>query len=217
MKENRKASTHESSEISYHTDFHQGLEIEDMLVLVAWEYTQAAPQSFRLNKVASRNMLSMLVTLVTSHLEMSLSKDFASRNMECMLVTLDTSHFEMSPLNDVAPKNMALILATRDTSHSEMSPANDSALKNILDISFTLDTSHFEISELNDVEKANIKRMSVTLATSHFERSLLKRCLRRMGVARVKHACHNCCNVDSDSDKQEGICQCAEPVCASTT
>ena len=46
-------------------------------VLGALEWTQAAPQSFRLNNIAPRNM-------------------------ESMLLTLDTSHFEMSPLNDLA-------------------------------------------------------------------------------------------------------------------
>ena len=49
----------------------------NMSNLDAFEWTQAAPQNFRLNDVASENMKSMLSTL-------------------------DTSHFEMSPLNDVA-------------------------------------------------------------------------------------------------------------------
>ena len=47
-------------------------------------------------------MKSMLVTLDTSHLEMSLLKDNAKKNMPFMLVTPDTSHLEMSQLNDDA-------------------------------------------------------------------------------------------------------------------
>ena len=42
-----------------------------------------------------------------------------------MLVTLDTSHFEMSPLKDVAPLNILLILVTLDMSHFEMSLLKD--------------------------------------------------------------------------------------------
>ena len=44
----------------------------------------------------------MLVTLDTSHLEMSLSNDDAPANISSMLVTLDTSHLERSALNDDA-------------------------------------------------------------------------------------------------------------------
>ena len=53
----------------------------NMPVLVAFESTHAAPQRFRLNDNAPENILSMFVTL-------------------------DTSHFEMSPLNESAPANM---------------------------------------------------------------------------------------------------------------
>ena len=44
----------------------------------------------------------MVVTLDTSHLEMSPLKDDASQNICTMFVTLDTSHFERSVLNDDA-------------------------------------------------------------------------------------------------------------------
>jgi len=49
-------------------------------------------------------MPRMLVTLDTSHFDMSLSplKDFADENRAIMLVTLDTSHFERSLSNDIA-------------------------------------------------------------------------------------------------------------------
>ena len=43
----------------------------------------------------------MVVTLDTSHLDMSLSKEKASANISLMLLTRDTSHLEMSLLNDV--------------------------------------------------------------------------------------------------------------------
>ena len=74
-------------------------EPKNMSVLLALELAQAAPQSFCLNDVARLNMLSMFVTLDTSHFEMSPSNDRASRNILFMLVTLEMSHFEMLPLN----------------------------------------------------------------------------------------------------------------------
>ena len=70
-----------------------------MLSLLAIECIQAAPQSLCLNEAASVNMLSMLVTL-------------------------DTSHFEILPLNEVAPQNMLLISSTFDTLHFERSALN---------------------------------------------------------------------------------------------
>ena len=66
--------------------------------LLAFEWTQAALQSFCVNEAALLNMLSMLVTLDTSHLEMSPLNDDTDQNMPAMSVTLDTSHLEMSPL-----------------------------------------------------------------------------------------------------------------------
>ena len=58
-----------------------------------------APQSVCVNDDAPKNMMFMVVTLDTSHLEMSLLNDDAELNMACILVTLDTSHEEISPLN----------------------------------------------------------------------------------------------------------------------
>ena len=84
-----------------------------------------------------------------------------------MLITLDTSHFEMSPLNDVAERNIAGMVITLDTSHFERSRLNDFAEKNILPMSFTLDTSHFERSPLNDVVYEKTRPMSATPDTSH--------------------------------------------------
>ena len=54
-------------------------------------------------------------------------KDDAPENISFMLITLDTSHLEMSPLNDDAEANMPNMLVTLDTSHLEMSPLNDDA------------------------------------------------------------------------------------------
>ena len=61
-----------------------------------------APQSVCAKDDAPKNMSSMLVTLDTSHLEMSLLNDDAEANMSSMLITLDTSHFDRSQLNNDA-------------------------------------------------------------------------------------------------------------------
>ena len=61
-----------------------------------------APESVCAKDDAPKNICPILVTLDTSHLEMSPLKDDAEWNMPTMLVTLDTSHLEMSPLNDDA-------------------------------------------------------------------------------------------------------------------
>ena len=74
----------------------------NITVLLAFEWTQADPQSFLWNNVAPRNMESMLFTLDTSHVAMSPLNDFASQNILGMSVTLDTSHFDRSLLNDFA-------------------------------------------------------------------------------------------------------------------
>ena len=58
--------------------------------LVAFEWTQAAPQSCCFD---------------TSHVEMLPLKDIAKENMLFISLTLDTSHFDMSPLECV-PKNI---------------------------------------------------------------------------------------------------------------
>ena len=70
-------------------------------VLTAVEVLHA-PQRVCVKDDAPENILSMLATLDTSHLEMSPLNDDAEANMYCMLVTLDTSHLEMSPLNNDA-------------------------------------------------------------------------------------------------------------------
>ena len=93
----------------------------NMSVDLAIEWTQAAPQSFRLN-------------------------DSAPQNMESMLLTRDTSQCAMSPLNELAERNISGMLVTRDTSHLERSLFNDVAQWNIADISLTFDTSHLELS-----------------------------------------------------------------------
>ena len=72
-------------------------------------------------------MLYMLVTLETSHLDISPLKDGAEKNMLCISVTLDTSHLERSPLNDDAVgtlyvSNKLFISVTRDTSHDPIGP-----------------------------------------------------------------------------------------------
>ena len=64
----------------------------------------------------------MLVTLDTSHVEMSPSNDDAELNMSSMLDTLDTSHLEMSPLNDIALAKNALMSVTTNTSQDPIGP-----------------------------------------------------------------------------------------------
>ena len=81
-----------------------------------------APQSVRAKDDAPANIFFMLVTLDTSHLEISLLNDDAELNMYAMLVTLDTSHFERSPLNDFAAWKMARMSVTLDTSQEEIGP-----------------------------------------------------------------------------------------------
>ena len=94
----------------------------NMRVLSAFELNQAAPQRFCLKDVAWKNIRSMWVTLDTSHLEMSPSKDSAPLNIPAMSVTLDTSHFDMSALNDSAPLNRRSVSVTVDTSHVLIGP-----------------------------------------------------------------------------------------------
>ena len=72
--------------------------------------------------------ISVLSAVEVLHVPQSVcEKDDAPLNMRFMLVTLDTSHLDMSPLNDDADLNMALMLVTLDTSQSEISPVNDDA------------------------------------------------------------------------------------------
>ena len=63
-------------------------------------------------------------------------------------VTLLTSHFEISPLKAVALENILLISVTLLTSHAEMFPLKAVAWLNISFIFVTLLTSHEEISAL---------------------------------------------------------------------
>ena len=94
----------------------------------AFEVSQAAPQRFCANAVASENMNSIFVTLVTFHLEISVLKDFALLNILAISVTLATFQLEMSPLNAVASENMSAMLVTLDTFHLEISVLKDVAL-----------------------------------------------------------------------------------------
>ena len=70
--------------------------------LSAGDVCHVSPQSGRAKDDAPANICFMLVTLDTSHLEMSQLNDVAEANMPSMLVTLDTSQLERSPLNDDA-------------------------------------------------------------------------------------------------------------------
>ena len=99
-------------------------EPSNILVLTALEVNHA-PQSVCEKDDAESNMRAILITLDTSHSEMSLLNDDAELNMSSMLVTLDTSHLEMSPLKDDAKANMSSMLVTLDTSHLEMSQLNN--------------------------------------------------------------------------------------------
>merc|ERR1719506_3327803 len=64
----------------------------------------------------------MLVTLDTSHLEMSPLNLTAWLNMLTMLVTLDTSHLEISPLKLPSPEHTLLISVTPVTSQDPIDP-----------------------------------------------------------------------------------------------
>ena len=74
-------------------------EPENISFLLAFDWTQAAPQSFCLNDFAPSNMKSMSVALDTSHFEMSQLNTIADWNIAFMFFTFDTSHFDMAPLN----------------------------------------------------------------------------------------------------------------------
>ena len=50
----------------------------------------------------------------------------AAENIISMLVTLDTSHRDMSSLNSCAPENIELISGTADTSHDPIGPCGPS-------------------------------------------------------------------------------------------
>ena len=95
------------------------------------------------------------------------ANDEAPANMVFMLATLDTSHLEISMLNDEAPVNIVFIVNTLDTSHLDISLLNDVAYENIPSMVTTLDTSHLDRPPLNDDAKENMLFMLVTLDTSH--------------------------------------------------
>ena len=103
----------------------------NMAFLLAAERTHAVPHNFWLNDIASQNIESMVVTLDTSHFDMSTLNAGAFINMHCMLVTLETSHREMSVLNDDAPRNMPYMLFVRDTSQLPILPLKDVAIENM--------------------------------------------------------------------------------------
>ena len=94
----------------------------NMYHLLAFEWTQVAPQSFCLNDFASRNISSMLNTLDTSHFERSPLNDVVEANMRAMAVRLDTSHFEIPPLDTVAKVNMPTMWVALDMCYFERSP-----------------------------------------------------------------------------------------------
>ena len=85
------------------------VEVVDVVVLVVqirgkktFFFVSHVPQRVWENEEAPSNMVSMLISLDTSHLDMSMLNDDAEANMPLMSITLDTSHFDMSPLNDDA-------------------------------------------------------------------------------------------------------------------
>ena len=78
----------------------------NMSFLIAFESSQASPQSCCLNDVAPRNILLISVTLDTFHADISPSNDAAPRNIPLISVILDTSHIEMLPLKDVPLSNI---------------------------------------------------------------------------------------------------------------
>ena len=98
----------------------------NIIFLLAFEWDQA-PQSVRENLVAPLNIISIVVTFDTSHLEMSALNAAAFQNIPSICFTFDTTHLEMSALNNVAPKNISCIVVTCDTSHLEISALNDFA------------------------------------------------------------------------------------------
>ena len=101
-------------------------EPSNMPSLSAFEVNHS-PQRVRAKAEDPSNILFMLVTLDTFHLEMSALNIVACANIAPMLVTLDTSHFETSALKDVAALNMKLVSVTLATSHLEISALNDAA------------------------------------------------------------------------------------------
>ena len=75
----------------------------------------------------SSNIPSLFAVEVLHSPQRVCAKEDANWNISFMLVTLDTSHLEMSQLNDIAEANMPFIFVTLETSHLERSPLNDDA------------------------------------------------------------------------------------------
>ena len=193
----------------------------NMTFFVAFEWTQALPQSCRLNTIAPRNMLSMLLTLDTSHFEMSRSNDRASRNMPGMLVTLDTSHCERSLLNDFAQWNISDMSLTFDTSHFEMPLRNNFASENMRLMSVTLDTSQSLIAPCGPLEQSpfgdNLRHASTALLSFALDRG------KRAGAACVDACVRVCVRACTHRFKIElrvrvkvalGICICSRTTTA---
>ena len=95
-----------------------------------------------------------------------------------MVITLDTSHFEMSRLNDVAPRNMLLMYFTLDTSHLEMSHLlNNLAQETMRYMSCTLDTSHSVIGPCGPLEQSpfgeSLMHASTALLTCTLDKSVV--------------------------------------------
>ena len=137
----------------------------NMKSLVAFECTQAGPQSWRLKDIAPMNMRFMSVTFDTSHFEISQLKDNAYENIPVMSVTPETSHSEMSLLNNLAPENIPLMPVALDTSQLEMLPLN-SVLTNIRRMSVNLDTFQSPIGPYGPFKQTFLGRNSMHLLIS---------------------------------------------------
>ena len=68
----------------------------NMISLLAFEYTHAAPQSFCANEVAPLNTLFMFATRETSHLEMSMLNAETSMNMNMPCIHVGQRELEAS-------------------------------------------------------------------------------------------------------------------------
>ena len=84
--------------------------------------------------------------------------------MPQMLVTLDTSHFEISPLNDGAEENMYAMVVTLDTSHLEISPVNLFAPYNNQLMSIKAETSQDPIGPCGPLEQSEESRRHSLMA-----------------------------------------------------
>ena len=74
----------------------------NILVFIAFEFTQKAPQSVWRKETAERNISRKSITADIAHADRFWLKDRAQENIWCMLVTADTSHPDRSWLNDDA-------------------------------------------------------------------------------------------------------------------